>query len=177
MSFIRSVGAALLALAATSPLHAQNVSLSMLGLTSLSGASDEAPKLLGFKTLSALNVSALPSGEEAEELPAPQRGDISLLPAFVPECLVCWKEQWKLGHYREAELLATIACRWDPTNVTAQHALAISELMVALTSNTETTEDAGICPLLEKLVSTVVGAQCKMGEVAFTRNATAVTPA
>src|SRR5437867_3390917 len=103
MSLLRWLSVALLTLAPAGALHAQTASFSVLGLGTLFGRETPA-----YRALSVLPRPALPTGniitaalgfpgadnsEEAEELPAPQRGEINLLPAFVPECLKIWKEQ------------------------------------------------------------------------------------
>jgi hypothetical protein len=145
MSRLRWLSAALLTLGAASSSHAQTASLSMLGLKTLFGQDAPvsraasvlpwAPPLTGslLRELPSDSLDA-DSSEEAEELPAPRRCEMDLLPAFVPECLRCWREQWAAGNFREAEMLAAIACRLDPTNVTARHALVLAELMHGLAS-------------------------------------------
>jgi hypothetical protein len=144
MLLLRWLSVAVLALAATSASHAQNASFSILGLRTLFGQeapADEGLRVLPWSPLAAGDIFKAFTGgftfnfprddasEEAEELPSSRRCEIDLLSAFVPECLKCWKEQWSLGNYPEAEMLAAIACRLDPTNRMARHALALSEFM------------------------------------------------
>ncbi len=179
MFFIRWLSAAILGLAATSTVHAQSASFSVLGLASLFGQealSEPVAGVLPWLPSSPLSVLSrtLPSlltedFEEAEELPIPEPYyEDNALSTFVPECLKCWKEQWKLGNYPEAEMLATIACRLDPSNVMAQHALALSEIMQALTG---TKGDCRACAgeslpsTPTKLVQALLGLEADSGTV------------
>jgi hypothetical protein len=135
----RWLGVALLTLAATSAAHAQTAPFSILGLSSLFGQERYAgvlpwlPQAAGYF----LRGEAADASEESDSPPL-QRGEGDALTAFIPECLRCWKEQWNLGNYLEAEMLANIACRLDPTNVAAQHAIVLSEIMQVLTGGKET---------------------------------------
>ncbi|HWY87763.1 MAG TPA: hypothetical protein VNX28_13610 [Gemmataceae bacterium] len=135
----RWLGVALFALAATSAAHAQTAPFSILGLSSLFGQERYAgvlpwlPQAAGYF----LRGEAADASEESDSPPL-QRGEGDALTSFIPECLRCWKEQWNLGNYLEAEMLANIACRLDPTNVAAQHAIVLSEIMQVLTGGKET---------------------------------------
>jgi hypothetical protein len=136
---VRWLSVALLTLAATSAAHAQTAPFSILGLSSLFGQERFAgvlpwlPQAAGYF----LRGEAADASEESESPPL-QRSEGDALTAFIPECLRCWKEQWNLGNYFEAEMLANIACRLDPTNVAAQHAIVLSEIMQVLSGGKET---------------------------------------
>jgi hypothetical protein len=108
MTLFRWLGTAMLTLATAGAVHAQTASFSMLGLTTLFGG-------------------------DVEELPAPQRSEINMLPAFVAECLTRWQDMWQAGNYQEAERLAAIANRLDPTNPKVQHARVLCEMIQMLT--------------------------------------------
>lgn len=147
MYSIRWLSVVLLTLATTSAAHAQSASFSVLGLSTLFGqapAPEWSPSVLPWLPIATGNIlgvsfPAFDDGDELEELPAPQPDfsayvlrEVNAFDDFVPECLACWKEQWSLGHYREAQMLATIACRLDPLNIAAQHARALTEVMQEL---------------------------------------------
>ncbi len=108
MTLFRWLGTAMLTLATAGAVHAQTASFSMLGLTTLFGG-------------------------DVEELPAPQRYEINMLPAFVAECLTRWQDMWQAGNYQEAERLAAIANRLDPANPKVQHARVLCEMIQMLT--------------------------------------------
>jgi hypothetical protein len=149
MSLFRWFSVAYLTLAATSALHAQPASFSVLGLTALLGQEtpgETAPSVLPWIPLSSGNVFGLPfqfpfddDADETEETPAPR--PCERCASFVPRCLQCWKEQWHLGNYREAELLASIACRLEPANVIAQHARVLAEIMQGLSGESTNCRD------------------------------------
>jgi len=126
MTRFRWLGVAMLTLATTGAVHAQTASFAVLGLTSLFGG-------------------------DVEELPAAQHCEINMLPIFVTECLTRWQELWSKGNYKEAEKLANIASRLDPTNPKAQHARVLSEIMQMLADNqchpglTISCQQAGCC--------------------------------
>ncbi len=158
MSLFRWLSVALATLATTSALNAQTAPFSALGLTALFGqeASSEAKRLDGClvvksesRAVSNAATNILPrlpltslgfsfellgaeETQEAEVSPPSRRCDLCLMPGFVAQCLAIWNNQWARGNYEDAALLAAIACRLDPTNVIAQHALAISDLMQTL---------------------------------------------
>src|SRR5579862_9368050 len=109
MTLFRWLGVALVTLTTVGAAHAQTASFAVLGATALFG------------------------GDVVEELPAPQRSEINMLPALVAECLTRWQENWKSGNYQEAERLAEIANHLDPTNPKVQHARVLCEMLQMLT--------------------------------------------
>src|SRR5262249_8365888 len=69
--------------------------------------------------------------DEPEALPCPALCQISMNPEFLPECMRQWQEQWQRGNFKEAQTIAAMACRLNPNNAEARHALIISDIMVA----------------------------------------------
>jgi hypothetical protein len=103
MTLFRWLGTAMLTLATAGAVHAQTASFSTILF-----------------------------GGDVEELPAAQRAEINMLPAFVAECLNRWQDMFQAGNYQEADRLAAIANRLDPTNPKVQHARVLTEFMQAL---------------------------------------------
>ncbi len=122
---------ALAALVAPTALSAQSMPFPAIGMATLFGQESVRAAACPCQNVKAVAIIDTDTGT-AEELPAPRQCEFNLLPAMVGEFMNCWKDQWRSGNFREAALLASLASKLDPTNLTARHALLLSDLVEKL---------------------------------------------